>query len=143
MIFSIFVLFLFISSNNCGPAKGSRNQVNNVTFNTESLATTSLLLSKSTNDETGRIELLETPDKLDSDRKLYRLICLNNGLKALLISTQENELDDSEGGNETVPYVEFRQTLAACNLGVDAGSTSDPRDVQGLAHFIGNFDILR
>lgn len=112
------------------------------------------------------VEILETPTKSESDRKFYRVIKLSNGLKALLISdpavetnesvidsekpnvsstligssTAERQIDGekivAESGNRRDHSIPTK--LAACALTVDVGSFSDPRDVQGLAHFLGN-----
>lgn len=121
----------------------------------------------------GSVEVMETPDKSEYDKKSYRVILLENGVKCLLISdpTQEyvphddegnhrasvtndgddnkdeeeeaddensegDESDDESGGHDGD---EKRSKLAACSLCVDVGSFSDPRDVQGLAHFLGKF----
>lgn len=59
----------------------------------------------------------------------------------------ENEADDGDDDNdndnesdgEAEPEAN-REKLSACSLCVDVGSFSDPRDVQGLAHFLGNVD---
>lgn len=117
MDFYIFVLFLLFDFNQCGPA----NQV-----------------KQNNSSEEGLVEILEAPYKLDNDKKLYRVIRLSNGLTALLVSTQEYTLDS----NETIEYAEFRQKKSACSLKVEVGSFSDPRDIQGLTHFIGMFDIF-
>lgn len=124
------------------------------------------------------VEVMETPDKSENDKKSYRVIRLENGLKALLISdpnqnstphdgeiddhthkhkheivaaSDEEEDSDSESekhldesdeedddGNENQKK---RGKLAACSLCVDVGSFSDPRDVQGLAHFLGKINL--
>lgn len=67
-------------------------------------------------------ELLEAPIKSKGDTKSYRLIKLNNGLKALLVqkATEKNEGE--------VP--------AAANLSVNIGHFNDPRSAMGLAHFL-------
>lgn len=112
------------------------------------------------------VEVMEIPDKSENDKKSYRVIRLENGLRALLISdpnqnkanaeetindhrhheeaTSEEDEDDetgSEGSDhaegEHDSHREKRGKLAACSLCVDVGSFSDPRDVQGLAHFLG------
>lgn len=114
-------------------------------------------------------EILEAPDKSEIDKKLYRVIRLSNGLTALLIydpvadtktiadfsncnvkmngthvnaaaasdddETESEASDDEEDATED----ETREKLAACSLSVDVGSFSDPRDVQGLAHFLGEY----
>lgn len=116
MKFQIFVFVLFFDINHGGPTKDPHKQVD--------------------------VEVLEAPNKLENDKKLYRVIRLSNGLKALLVSTQENadELVGSVVYNKTEEFSKFHQKRSACNLGVNVGSLSDPRDVQGLAHFIGNFE---
>lgn len=112
------------------------------------------------------IEVMETPDKSENDKKSYRVIRLPNGLKALLISDpsieasegatdtdsekpetsaavsskedeEENESEESEEESDDENEHSNRTKLAACSLSVDVGSFSDPRDVQGLAHFLG------
>lgn len=133
--------------------------------------------------EMSSVEVMETPDKSENDKKLYRVIRLENGLKALLISdpnqnpvphddtddghthkhkreavvssdeeeesdeeddmgkhAAEEESDDDDAGGGA--HHEKRGKLAACSLCVDVGSFSDPRDVQGLAHFLGKIDSL-
>lgn len=116
------------------------------------------------------VEVMETPDKSENDKKSYRVIRLQNELKVLLISdptqsaaTDESESNEhhhevtstSEGEEETESeqsgdehddeddhsYNEKRGKLAACSLCVDVGSFSDPREVQGLAHFLGKINI--
>lgn len=47
----------------------------------------------------------------------------------------DNENNDDEGENARKD--QKRGKLAACSLCVDVGSFSDPRDIQGLAHFLG------
>lgn len=120
------------------------------------------------------LEILEAPDKSEKDRKLYRVIRLNNGLKALLIydpvadaktiadfskcNVKVNAVnvnaavssdDDEESGSEASDDEEdgtegdAHEKLAACSLSVDVGSFSDPRDVQGLAHFLGKTNKQR
>lgn len=76
------------------------------------------------------IEVLETPEKSENDRKSYRVIRLANGLKALLISVPVENAAEIGKSSES-------DKLAACSLGVDVGSFSDPREIQGLAHFLG------
>lgn len=128
------------------------------------------------------VEVMETPDKSENDKKSYRVVRLANGLKALLISDpnqnsashgdsnddhthkhrhesvaasdgedeetesegEEKHLEDSdddEAGDDDT-HREKRGKLAACSLCVDVGSFSDPRDVQGLAHFLGKIDFF-
>lgn len=89
------------------------------------------------------VEVLQVPDKSENDKKSYRVIRLPNGLKALLISTANKEVAEREQSDDDVndPRNEKRGNLAACSLCVDVGSYSDPRDVQGLAHFLGKIKI--
>lgn len=156
--------------NNCIPSKLRRGQSKNTHFNREKSTFNTSVLN---NIEMSSVEVMETPDKPDYDKKSYRVIRLENGLKALLISdpTQErpsnveqpcnadkhevtstsdeeedgHDEDDEETGSEQSDddenngsKNEKRGKLAACSLCVDVGSFSDPRDVQGLAHFLGN-----
>lgn len=118
------------------------------------------------------IEVMDTPDKSENDKKLYRVIRLENGLKALLISNpnqnnaqheevvnvhkhhgeaaamSDDDGDEEETGsegsdgeeNEHDTNREKRGKLAACSLCVDVGSFSDPRECQGLAHFLGKIN---
>lgn len=97
--------------------------------------------------------LLETPIKSKSDRKEYRLICLDNGLKALLIhhkceenlhddhksnvSISESENEGEESTSESEEDGHEREKLAAVALSIGTGSFNDPKDIQGLAHFVG------
>lgn len=110
------------------------------------------------------VEVMEVPDKSEYDKKSYRVIRLQNGLKALLISdpTQkldekteedhqeaattsddeaESESDNSGDESDDESGDRKRGKLAACSLCVDVGSFSDPRDVQGLAHFLGRYSF--
>lgn len=161
------------SLNHSGPSKIQRNQVdiNNLIPKVSSVSATSS--TKKTNSiEMESVEVMEEPQKSENDKKSYRVIRLNNGLKALLISDPTQELplngndfdkhasaasddeeehednedeaeDESSGSensddeNENVSRQQKRGKLAACSLCVDVGSFSDPRDVQGLAHFLG------
>ncbi|XP_058827412.1 nardilysin-like isoform X2 [Topomyia yanbarensis] len=109
------------------------------------------------------IRYLETPDKSFSDKKEYRSIILSNGFHALLISdpagrvqpvgnssnegsdteyqsqsdeessvtSSTNEPNDSDGEGDA-----SGEKLAAAALCIGVGSYSDPRTVQGLAHFL-------
>lgn len=98
------------------------------------------------------VNVLTSPVKSMSDKKSYRLINLQNGLKALLIhhdlhpepeesqenrisesSETESEDDDDEEGEE-----HEREKLAAVSLGIGAGSFMDHEyGIEGLAHFVG------
>lgn len=123
-----------------------------------------------TKNEMNLVEVMDTPDKSENDKKSYRVIQLANGLKALLVSdptqksdaaeepddnhnhdteteqmatSDEDEETQSEGSDdetENPSHKEKRGKLAACSLCVDVGSFSDPRDVQGLAHFLGKIN---
>lgn len=102
------------------------------------------------NSETqNRTKTLPTPIKSDSDKKEYRLIQLENGLKALLIDARNvvchtstidsEEMMSSEEESEAesdVEETEEEEILAACSLMIDVGSFSDPPEIQGLAHFL-------
>jgi nardilysin len=97
--------------------------------------------------------LLTTPIKSISDRKEYRLIKLENGLKALLIhhdfdenihaesnlnmSSSESEQEEEGSGSEYEDDGHEREKLAAVGLSIGTGSFNDPKDIQGLAHFVG------
>ncbi|XP_058457946.1 nardilysin-like isoform X2 [Malaya genurostris] len=114
-------------------------------------------------DEESSIRYLEAPDKSFSDKKEYRSIVLPNGFHALLISdpagrVQPARNSTSEGSNRTQSDDEASVTsstndlsesdgesdsddssgekLAAAALSIGVGSFSDPRTVQGLAHFL-------
>lgn len=66
--------------------------------------------------------ILESPTKIESDKKDYRLIRLNNGLKVLLIKTASN---DTEG-----------EKMAALSLSIAVGGNDDPKEMKGLSHFL-------
>lgn len=80
------------------------------------------------------VVLLKPPVKSANDKKSYRLIRLENGLKALLISV----LGDEPESNSTE---ETNDSPAACALSIDVGTFSDPFEIQGLAHFLGMFHL--
>lgn len=95
------------------------------------------------------IEVLATPVKSENDKSSYRVIRLENGLKALLISvppskeqalpthsTCESNVEPSSTEADKLNEIN-NQKLAACSLCVDVGYFSDPSDAQGLAHFLG------
>lgn len=69
-------------------------------------------------------EIFEESLKSPSDRKQYRLLKLPNGLKVLLVKNAE------------ITENNLRDNIAAVALVVDVGSFDDPRDVQGLSHFL-------
>lgn len=128
------------------------------------------------------IEVMDTPDKPETDKKSYRVIKLPNQLKVLLVSDPspiENEAQNSVNksllandsiesvavdsdasssededdcgssdevsiagdANENEENNQKKEKLAACGLSVNVGSFSDPKDVQGLAHFLGTFIV--
>lgn len=84
-----------------------------------------------------KIERLDSPEKHRNDVKHYRLIQLQNGLKALLISDSERDendnIIDASNVNGTV----------VCSLSVSVGSYSDSRNAQGLAHLFGIFSFFK
>lgn len=61
--------------------------------------------------------------------EMVSTMALDDGDDESESESSDNE-EDGDGG-------EAREKLAACSLSVDVGSFSDPRDVQGLAHFLG------
>lgn len=69
-------------------------------------------------------ESLELPEKSSSDEKLYRLIKLPNGLKALLVHQSIKSKSD------------IKETSSAVCVCIDVGSFEDPFEVQGLSHFL-------
>lgn len=114
--------------------------------------------------KTNLIEVMERPDKSENDKKSYRVIRLANGLTALLVSNpaaangvndssahqtsieasfassdNENESDESADESDEDENGNDGTKLAACSLCVDVGSFSDPRNIQGLAHFLGEY----
>lgn len=61
-------------------------------------------------------------------------------------SSSEDEYDSESSDESSIAcddkYEEDQQKkkkMAACSLSVDVGSFSDPRNIQGLAHFLGKF----
>lgn len=58
--------------------------------------------------------------KPDSDRRTYRYIKLENGMSVMCISDPETD-----------------KAAAACQ--VDVGSWHEPKEIPGLAHFLGMF----
>lgn len=140
MKFYIFVFGLLFNLNYCFSIKVQRNE----DANQQTWAIRKSPSFKSNDSVTSSVEVLETPHKLDNDKKLYRLIRLSNGLTALLVSTQEDILDwnknltkNNETSDDDLDNLTQLRKKAACSLHVDMGSFSDPRDVQGLAHFVG------
>lgn len=139
MKFYIFVLGLLFNLSYCFPTKAQRND--HVNQQTWSVPTS--LSNKGSTSKMDSVEILVTPYKLEYDKKSYRLIRLGNGLTALLVSTQKDLLDEKKDGkrSDATKNVTSPRKKAACSLTVDVGSFSDPRDVQGLAHFVGEFDV--
>lgn len=77
---------------------------------------------------TNEVEVLQTPPQSPSDRKEYKLIKLLNGLKALLVKTPEIERTEDD--------TMTKDNTSAVALCIDVGSFDDPREVQGLCHFL-------
>lgn len=66
-----------------------------------------------------------------SDRKSYKFLKLENGLKVLLIK-QESDKDDLCRSNKK----NKSNVAAAVALCVDSGSFQDPKDIQGMSHLL-------
>ncbi|XP_041451243.1 nardilysin-like [Drosophila obscura] len=69
------------------------------------------------------VKYLDDPYKSENDKKIYKSIELNNGLRALIVSVPTLNIG-------LVPH------SATCALMVDHGPFADPRSYQGLAHFL-------
>ncbi|XP_041450144.1 nardilysin [Drosophila obscura] len=95
------------------------------------------------------VQYHEPPDKSDGDRKLYRALSLSNGLRAMLISDPTYNIehtsdvrhhpptDGARSSESSNPSIEnFHGKLAACAVLVNVGSFSEPRQYQGMAHFL-------
>ncbi|XP_039485852.2 nardilysin [Drosophila santomea] len=85
------------------------------------------------------VQYHEAPDKSEGDRKHYRALTLSNGLRAMLVAdsyTDEPSIHraSSESLNSSIEH--FHGKLAACAVLVGVGSFSEPRQYQGLAHFV-------
>merc|ERR1719210_63105 len=80
------------------------------------------------------------PIKSPTDLKDYKLIQLQNGLKALLISDASYDLKklDQEELDVENRAAECKTGLkrSAASLAIEVGSYSDPEDLPGLAHFL-------
>ena len=78
--------------------------------------------------------------KSPTDLKDYKLIQLENGLKALLISDTSydlKKLDQEELEVENgVTNGQTGLKRSAASLRIEVGSYSDPEELQGLAHFL-------
>ncbi|XP_017080155.1 nardilysin [Drosophila eugracilis] len=85
------------------------------------------------------VQYHDEPDKSDGDKKLYRALSLSNGLRAILISDPHNEepsIPQVSSESITSSIEHFQGKLAACAVLVGVGSFSEPRQYQGLAHFV-------
>jgi insulysin len=69
--------------------------------------------------------VLKKPKKSTNDGKEYRQFELVNGLRVLLVKVESD-------GEE----VKKKQNLAAVALCVGSGCFEDPKEVQGLSHFL-------
>ncbi|EDV96470.1 GH16264 [Drosophila grimshawi] len=93
------------------------------------------------------ITLMDPPDKSEGDRKLYRALSLSNGLRAMLISdpskgsnaasqTSMHSPAPSTGTSSDSSLEHYKGKLAACAVMMGVGSFHEPRQYQGLAHFL-------
>ncbi|XP_016999261.2 nardilysin isoform X1 [Drosophila takahashii] len=85
------------------------------------------------------VQYHEEPDKSDGDRKLYRSLSLSNGLRAMLISDpyiEDPPIQQASSESMSSSIEHFHGKLAACAVLVGVGSFSEPRQYQGLAHFV-------
>ncbi|KYM76122.1 Nardilysin [Atta colombica] len=89
------------------------------------------------------VEYLNSPDISGEYHKAdYRVVKLQNGLTALLISGLEKanyddtSYKDYEEGSSTVKRLNTDVWKAFCSLCVGVGSFSDPPEVPGLAYFL-------
>lgn len=72
---------------------------------------------------------LKTPEKIEFDSKNYELFKLPNGLKVLLVTQPKSErIFEGE-----IVTIEDPMSVALC---VNVGSFQDPKEFQGLAHFV-------
>ncbi|EDW78671.2 uncharacterized protein Dwil_GK13929 [Drosophila willistoni] len=91
----------------------------------------------------------EPPDKSEGDKKVYRALSLSTGLRAMLIS--DNSIEETNSyKKDSIQHQAFPSStkrsdsslehfhgkLAACAVVVTVGSFSEPRQYQGLAHFL-------
>ncbi|XP_030383741.1 nardilysin, partial [Scaptodrosophila lebanonensis] len=99
-----------------------------------------------------KVRYLDDPDKSEGDKKMYRALCLPNGLRAMLISDpRTNEIPhkstsfhqeaqqknaSSTAGSSNTSLEFYNGKLAACAVLVEVGSFSEPMKFQGLAHFV-------
>ncbi|XP_055843466.1 nardilysin isoform X2 [Episyrphus balteatus] len=108
------------------------------------------------------VNYLDIPDKSENDKKHYKTLKLPNGLLVLLISdptpvphdgfttssvetTDDSSSEESDQDEEELDGIdpdddddseEGDEKLAACALMIDVGSFSDPKEYQGLSHFL-------
>ncbi|MFT5319924.1 MAG: insulysin [Pseudohongiellaceae bacterium] len=68
-------------------------------------------------DDSASLQRIESIGKSPNDRRDYRALNLENGLKVILISDPETD-------------------KAAASMDINAGSNSDPAEFEGLAHFL-------
>lgn len=95
------------------------------------------------------------PEKSENDKKSYRLLKLKNELNVLLVSdpfrnqNQQNKYNEmlnrqtSVTSTENEAFGESKEKLAGCCLNISVGSFSDPKNAQGLAHFVGNLMLKK
>lgn len=74
--------------------------------------------------------LLDDPVVSLSDRKNYKFLKLQNGLKVLLIKQQ------CDNDDELCRYKKYKSNAAAVALCVNVGSFQDPREIQGMSHLL-------
>lgn len=83
---------------------------------------------------TKEVETLPDPKLPLSDKKNIKLIKLQNGLKAVLLNHPKIV--------QTVEESESVEKSAAVAICVDVGSFEDPKEVQGLSHFLEHMVII-
>ncbi|XP_065364663.1 nardilysin-like [Calliphora vicina] len=90
------------------------------------------------NTKASSVEYLETPDKSENDKKSYQCLVLANGLKVLLVSDNKTGCNANEDHNSAKlsKNEQADEKLSAVALMVDVGSFIQPREFQGLAHFL-------
>ncbi|KAM7347169.1 nardilysin-like isoform 1-T3 [Cochliomyia hominivorax] len=84
------------------------------------------------------LQYLETPDKSENDKKDYKCFILSNGLKVLLVSDCKT---GCESKNECLDLKEnepqkAEEKLSAVAILLDVGAYHQPRNYEGLAHFL-------
>lgn len=78
---------------------------------------------------TTETETYPNPQQSPSDSKKYRLFKLPNGTKVLLV---KNPKIEKLSGDDTT----IKDSSSAVALCIDVGSFEDPKEVQGLCHFL-------